>query len=220
MVEIYGRRNSANVQKVLWAAAETGVPFERHIVGGSYGGTSEKAFRKMNPMGQVPVLKDGTLVLFESNAIVRHLARRYGRKTILPRGMKAQALADMWMDWTSTVLQPAVGGLFMATVRTEPEARDQRRIKELEKAAAETMKLANKALGRKPFLAGRHFSTADISFGAVYWRYKNLQIARPGLPNLDRWFESLKERAPYREWVMIPLGATPTEWAANEKARG
>jgi glutathione S-transferase len=219
-VEIWGRRNSVNVQKVLWAAAETGVPVQRHVVGGSFGGTAEKPFRKLNPAGLVPVMKDGTVVLFESNAIVRHLARRHGRKTIQPRGVKAQGLADLWMDWTATTLQPAVGGLFMATVRTEPAERDGRRIRELEKAAGDVFKLANKMLGRKPFVAGRHFSTGDIPLGCVYWRYQNLEIQRPKLPNLDRWFDSLKERPAYRQWVMVPLGANPSEWAANEKALG
>lgn len=219
-VEVWGRRNSFNVQKVLWAAAEAGLTVERHVVGGSFGGTAEKGFRKLNPAGLVPVLKDGTLVLFESNAIVRHLARRYGKKTIQPRGVKAQGLADMWMDWTATTLQPAVGAVFMGTVRTEPEMRDGRRIKDLEKAAGDVFKLANKVLGRKPFLAGRHFSTADIPLGCVYWRYQNLDIQRPSLPNLDRWFGSLKDRPAYRQWVMVPLGRTPAEWAANETALG
>jgi glutathione S-transferase len=219
-VEIWGRRNSVNVQKALWAAAETGVAVERHVVGGSFGGTAEKGFRKLNPAGLVPVLKDGTLVLFESNAIVRHLARRHGRKTIQPRGVKAQALADMWMDWAATTLQPAVGGLFMATVRTAHAERDARRIKDMEKAAGDAFKLANKVLGRKPFAAGRHFSTGDIPLGCIYWRYQNLEIQRPKLPNLDRWFDSLKERPAYRQWVMVPLGRDPAEWAANERALG
>jgi len=217
-VEIWGRRNSVNVQKVLWTAAETGVGVQRHVVGGSFGGTADKAFRKMNPAGLVPVMKDGTLVLFESNAIVRHLARRHGRKTVQPRGAKAQGLADMWMDWTATTLQPAVGAIFMATVRTEPELRDGRRIGELATAAGDVFKLANTVLGRKPFVAGRHFSTGDIPLGCVYWRYQNLDIQRPKLANLDRWFESLKERAAFRQWVMVPLGRTPADWTANEKA--
>ncbi|MFO1090085.1 MAG: glutathione S-transferase family protein [Hyphomicrobiales bacterium] len=220
MVEIWGRRNSVNVQKALWAAAETGVPFERHVVGGQWGGTDDKAFRKLNPMGLVPVLKDGTIVVFESHAIVRHLARRHGRKTIQPRGVKAQALADQWMDWTATAIQPAVGALFMGTVRTAPDQRDPKKLKEFEKAAGEIMKVANKALGRKPFVAGRHFSTGDIPLGAVFWRYMNMDVARPKLPNLERWFESLKEREAYRQWVMVPLGRTPEEWAANEKKLG
>lgn len=217
-VEIWGRRNSVNVQKALWAAAETGIEVKRHVVGGSFGGTADKAFRKMNPAGLVPVMKDGTLVLFESNAIVRHLARRYGRTTLGPAGPRAQALADIWMDWTATMLQPAVGAIFMATVRTEPELRDVRRIGELATAAGEAFSLADTALGRKAFVAGRRFSTGDVPLGCIYWRYQNLDIQRPKLANLDRWFESLKERPAFRQWVMVPLGRTPADWAANEKA--
>ena len=106
MITLWGRRNSINVIKVLWAAAEAGVELERMTVGGSFGGLADKAFLKLNPMGLVPVIRDGSITLFESQAIVRYIARRYGRKTIQPRGQKAMALADQWMDWTTSTAQP------------------------------------------------------------------------------------------------------------------
>ena len=98
MIEVWGRRSSINVQKVLWALAETGQAFDRHAAGGQFGGLTEKDFLKMNPNGLVPVMKDGSLVLSESNAIMRYLARKFGKDNIRPRGQKPWALADQWTE--------------------------------------------------------------------------------------------------------------------------
>ena len=73
MITLWGRRNSANVQKVLWALHELDLPYRRERVGGSFGGNRDADFLAMNPMGLVPVIRDGDVTMFESNAIVRYL---------------------------------------------------------------------------------------------------------------------------------------------------
>ena len=86
MIEVWGRRSSSNVQKVVWALDELRLPFKRHTVGGSFGGTREPAYLKMNPNAVVPTLQDGDITMFESNAIVRYLAACYGEgKAVLRR---------------------------------------------------------------------------------------------------------------------------------------
>ena len=74
MITLWGRRNSVNVQKVLWALDETGLPFEHIDAGGDAGGLADPAFRAMNPHGRVPVLRDGKTAIWESNTIVRYLS--------------------------------------------------------------------------------------------------------------------------------------------------
>jgi glutathione S-transferase len=69
MITVWGRRNSVNVQKVLWALGELDVPYVRENVGGHFGGNRDPDFLAMNPMGLVPVIRDGDVTMFESNAI-------------------------------------------------------------------------------------------------------------------------------------------------------
>ena len=64
-----------NVQKVTWALKELGLEYERHNVGGSFGGTDTDSYLKMNPNRVVPTLQDGDVTAWESNSIVRYLAR-------------------------------------------------------------------------------------------------------------------------------------------------
>ena len=220
MITVWGRRSSSNVQKVLWALTEANVAFERIAVGGQFGGTDTREFRKLNPMGLVPVIRDGTITMFESNAIVRHLARRYGRGSIAPRGRKAHALADQWMDWSASALNGPMTTIFMNKVRLPPERHDAPAVAAAERQVNGLMKILNRALGRKMWIGGKHFSYGDIPLGIFYWRYRNLDIKPVKLANLERWFEQLKARAAYREFVMVAIGGNLAEWTANEKALG
>ena len=77
MIKIWGRNTSANVQKVMWAVDELGLPHERIDIGGPFGKNREAEYLAMNPTGLVPTLQeeDGFL-LWESNSIVRYLAAK------------------------------------------------------------------------------------------------------------------------------------------------
>ena len=220
MITVWGRRSSINVQKVLWALAEAGTPFERVTVGGQFGGTDTDAYRAMNPNGLVPALKDGDLTLFESHAIVRYVAERYGAGTLKPRDPAAFGRAEQWIEWTSTTLGVPVGLLFRTLVRSSPQERDDKAVASAVEQAAKNFVLADRLLGSSRFLAGDDFSHGDIPLGAFWWRYQNLAIERPAFVNLDRWFAELKTRQAYQDWIMVPLGRSPAEWAENEKWLG
>ena len=62
-MKIWGRANSINVQKVLWAADECGIVHERTDVGGAFGGNDQKWYLDMNPNGVVPTIEDGSIRL-------------------------------------------------------------------------------------------------------------------------------------------------------------
>ena len=108
----------------MWTLGELEIPHVRHDVGGSFGGTKTPEYLAMNPNARVPTIKDGGFILWESNAIVRYLCRRYDKSgLLLPPSEEGYALADQWMDWLKTTLYPAYVELFWAIVRTEPAVR-------------------------------------------------------------------------------------------------
>ena len=75
MVKVWGRNTSSNVQKVMWAIGEIGLPHQRIDIGGPFGKNHEPAYLAMNPNGLVPTLEeDDGFLLWESNSIVRYLA--------------------------------------------------------------------------------------------------------------------------------------------------
>ena len=74
MIELWGRKNSYNVQKVLWTLAELNLEYSHHDVGSSEGELETAQFLAMNPHARIPVLVDNGSIIWESNSIVRYLS--------------------------------------------------------------------------------------------------------------------------------------------------
>jgi glutathione S-transferase len=218
MIEVWGRRSSSNVQKVIWALDEMGLEFKRHTVGGSFGGNREPEYLKMNPNGLVPVLRDGEVTMFESNAIVRYLAARYGEGTVRPKDAKGLAAAEQWMEWQNLNIAPPISAIFMNEVRTPRAQRNSNAIAAAEAQLAKTLPIADEALASSRWFAGDNFSYGDIVMGVLYWRYFKVGAQMVHVPNITRWFEALRERPAYKKWIMADFGRSPEEWAAYEKA--
>jgi glutathione S-transferase len=205
MLKIWGRTNSINVQKVMWAVGELGLEHERIDAGGAFGGLDTAEYGRMNPNRRIPVLQDGDLVLWESNAIVRYLAARYGAGTLWAEDPALRSEADRWMDWMVTTLLPDMTVVFWQLVRTPENQRDMPAVEAAAKRLGPSWQILDAHLGGRRFVAGNEFSMGDIPVGCAYWRYINLDVDRPNLPNLGLWFQSLKTRDAYRQHVMLPV---------------
>jgi glutathione S-transferase len=139
MLKIWGRLSSINVQKVVWTCDELGLEYERTDAGGSFGINNTPEYLAKNPNGLVPVIEEDGFVLYESNAIVRYLAAKYGSGKLWPADPRARADADRWMEWQATGFTPAMWAAFWQLVRTAPEKRDAAGI---QASVAKTKKLA------------------------------------------------------------------------------
>ena len=205
MLKIWGRTSSINVQKVMWTVAELGLAHERVDVGGPFGGLDGPEYAALNPNRLIPVLQDGAAVVWESNAIVRYLAARYGAGGLWPEDPARRSLADRWMDWQLTTLQPAIAPIFLGLIRTPPERRDMALITASAERLGQAMLILDAHLAKQPYVAGDALTVGDIPVGCVCWRYANFDIARPDLPNVAAYRTRLESRPGYRAQVMLPL---------------
>lgn len=205
MLKIWGRRNSINVQKVLWTCAELGLPYERVDAGLQFGVNDTAEYRAMNPNGLVPTIDDDGFVLWESHAIVRYLARRHGMGTLFPAEAKVAADADRWMEWYSTTLWPAMKPVFWNLVRIAPEKRNMAEVAAAHARLVEYFGIVDALLAGRPYLAGRSFSMGDIPVALTAFRWFNLPLERPDYPALAAWFARISERPAFREHCAAPL---------------
>ena len=218
---LWGRRNSSNVQKVLWALTELGLDHEHRRVGGGFGGTDAAAYRAMNPMGVVPTLRDGDLTLFESDAILRYLARRYGEGTLWPEDPAQAALADQWTTWNASTFYPAVAALFFPTIRTPRAEQRPEALGPQTAALAKAGAILDSALAGREHLVGGTFSFGEIGLAISTHRAFLLPVGRlEGLPNLRRWFDGVAQRRGYRLHVDQPIGTCLEDWRALEQVHG
>lgn len=203
MLKIWGRTNSSNVQKVMWAAGELGLAHERVDAGMQFGKVNEDWYLRMNPNARVPTIEDDGFVLYESNVIVRYLCMKHGK--LVPQDLKARAVAEQWMDWQQTTVLGAITPVFWGLIRTPPEKRDMKAIGE---AAAQLGKLYQQLdahLAGRDYLAGSAFSMGDIPLGVMTFRFFGLDFEKPDVPNVKRWYDRLTERPAYQQHVMLPI---------------
>ena len=205
MLRILGRDTSSNVQKVLWAAGELGLEFEREDIGGPFGGNDEPDYLALNPNGYVPTLIDGDYTLWESNSIVRYLSATHGAGTLWPSDPRVRGSAERWMDWQIATLSPTMVTMFRGLVRTPPEERDMAAIAAARDGTARLFSMLDAALAGSDYVAGDEFTVGDIPVGIAAYRWYRLDIQREDFRNLERWYRRLTERPAYREHIMRPL---------------
>ena len=155
MLKIWGRLTSVNVQKVMLAVRDLALPHTFIEAGGPFGVVDTPEYAKINPNRTVPAIDDGGFVLWESNAIVRYLAARYGAGTLWPEDVCLRADADRWMDWQTTEWQGAMGPAFLGLIRTPEAKRDPAAIELSVKRSNDRARILDQALQGREFIAGR-----------------------------------------------------------------
>lgn len=206
MLRVWGRRNSLNVQKVMWLLGELDLEHEHVPAGGPFGRVADPQFGALNPNRLVPVVEDEQGAVWESHAILRYLAARHGGPDWWPHDPFERSLADRWMDWCQSTWQPAfIGGVFWGYWRTPEAQRDLAAIERSVEECARLVGLLDDALEGKAFLAGERLSLADIPLGASMYRYFEMPIERPCAPHVEAWHARLRERSAYREHVEVPF---------------
>ncbi|CAD7731065.1 Glutathione S-transferase GstB [Xanthomonas hydrangeae] len=199
MLELYGKPTSINVRKVLWLCEELALDYTLHAYGSGFASVDTPAFRALNPNALVPVMRDGTVVLWESNTICRYLAARSHRDDLLPSAPAARALVEQWMDWQATELNNAWRYAFMATVRGSAAHTDVQAIAASVREWNRHMVILDAQLQRGgPFVLGADFSLADIVLGLSTQRWFASPIDRPVLPAVAAYYAQLGMRAGFQ----------------------
>jgi GST-like protein len=157
----------------------------------------------LNPYGKVPILvEDGTPPLFESGAILLHLAETHGRFLPAAGAERAETLA--WLMVALTSLGPFSGQAhhWTALAPEQPEAARAHSVALVERV----YRLLDQRLAAVPFLAGADYSVADIA--AYPWVAKHHWAAQrlEDWPSIARWFNAIGARPAVRRGMLVPAG--------------
>ncbi|CAH8283249.1 unnamed protein product [Eruca vesicaria subsp. sativa] len=191
---------------------EKGLDFEVVFVDWVAGESKTKAFlANFNPFGQVPVLEDGDLKLFESKAITRYLAEQYRDvgTDLLPNDPKERAIMSMWMEINTNQFHPFASTLIRELIIKPYQglATDFTSVQESEMKLSEVLNIYEARLGEFPYLAGESFSLADLHhLPPIHYMLrmeeegvKDLIYSRP---NITAWVEKMKSRPAWLKTVV------------------
>jgi glutathione S-transferase len=200
-LKVLGRITSINVRKVLWAADEMGLAYEREDWGLPIRDPNVPEFLALNPNAQVPVIVDEGYVLWESNAIITYLARKH-HSELLPRNAQAQGLVEQWLYWQLGELNPAWPYAVYALMRKHPAFTDQERIADSIKRWTAKMEVLEGQLERtSAYVCGDSFSLADIAIALSIHRWFMTPFERQDLPQVRRFYERMKQRPAGAPWL-------------------
>ena len=158
-------RGLARDMRVRWAFEEVGQPYEVRLV--SFGAMKEPAHRALHPFGQIPTYEEGDLVLFESGAIVFHIAEHH--TGLLPDDANARARAIAWMFAALNTVEPPILDLQTARVLEGDKSWYEQRLPLVEDRIRVRLGELSARLGRADWLDGA-FSAGDLMMVAVLLR--------------------------------------------------
>ena len=201
MIQLYGRRNSINVQKVSWALCELNLEFKWHDEHGKFGKVDVENYEKINPQLIVPTLDHNGSIIKQSNVIVRYLYRKYTDVYEISKDEDI-AIAESWMEFQTTDLQLNMTPIFWGLVRNPSEDRDQELIDKNIILLNEKFEIFDKFLEGHGYILNNKFGMSDIIMGAASYRYLSLPIERPNLLNLKSWYDKISNRDCFKKNIL------------------
>ena len=171
----------ARDMRVRWALEEVGQPYEVHLV--SFTEMKEPAHRALHPFGKIPTYQEGDLALFESGAIVLHIALRHAG--LLPNDTNARARAITWMFAALNTVEPPLVEREQATLLERDKPWYQQRQLLLDDRAGKSLSQLSSRLGDAEWLDGA-FSAGDLMMVGVLFRSKPSGILDE-YPNLSAY---------------------------------
>jgi len=149
--------------RVRWALEEAGLPYRTLLL--EQGDQDKPDYRKLQPFGQVPILEENGVVLFETGAIVLHIGER--SEALLPKDPTERARATQWMIAALNSIEPYVMNVAVIDIfYADQEWAKLRRPGAVEFLGRRLAGLSN-ALGDKPYLDGERFTAGDLMMSTV-----------------------------------------------------
>jgi glutathione S-transferase len=187
-----GGQGMARDMRVRWALEEVGQPYDVRLL--SFKAMKEPAHLALHPFGQIPTYEEGDLALFESGAIVFHIAERYAG--LLPDDANARARAITWMFAALNTVEPPVVDREVAAYLEGDETWYERRLPFIDERIRRRLGELSGRLGNAGWIDGA-FSAADLLMVTVLRRLEGSGILEE-YPNLCAYVARGKARPAYK----------------------
>ena len=191
MLTVYGRKSSANVQKVHWICLEGNLEFKSINIGGKYGGHTSSEFKQINPNSTIPVLKDNDFIIYESNSIIKYISDKFD--ILKPKNHINAALNNQWIDWASLVFGMQCATYTAHNMFLPIDKRNPIIASDAKKKIMISFEILDNQLNKNNFILNNNLSLADIPIGCWLHRCVILDLKFSKFKSLDRWYKRLKD---------------------------
>ncbi|KAB8319685.1 glutathione S-transferase [Tolypothrix campylonemoides VB511288] len=201
MIQLYDTKLSGNCYKVRLMLSLLGLEYKCVPIALNKGEHKTEEFLKLNPLGQLPVLRDGDVVIRDAQAILVYLARRYGSEEWLPTQAEPMSRVMQWLSVAANEIQHGV-----AAVRKHFLLNAEIDLEQAQKKAHQTLQILDKHLSKRLWLecvdaerlAARHHPTiADVACFPYVALAPDGKISLEPYPHVVGWIERIKQLPGY-----------------------
>jgi glutathione S-transferase len=207
-----GGKGLARDTRVRWALEEVGQPYEVRLV--SFRALKEPAHLALHPFGKIPTYEEGGLVLFETGAIVLHIANTHAG--LLPNDANARARAIAWMFAAVNTVEPPILEFANAKLLESAKSWSTERLPLVEDRVRTPLKQLSARLGDAEWLDGA-FSAGDLMMVHVLLRLKPSGLLNE-FPNLAAYVARGEARPAYRRAFAAQLAVAQASQRPDAKA--
>jgi glutathione S-transferase len=185
--KIYGGAKNRG-RRCLWLAAELGIEVEAIDVDLNAGQHKTPDFLRINPNGQVPVLDDDGLIIFESLAINLYLAKKYGGP-LTAASLKEDALITQWSFWVAKEVEDLLITILVNRMMLPEPERNAAVADAAERRLQKPLDVLEGALAERDYLVGNRFTVADLNIAIVLSVVNRLSLDISRFPKVRAWLD-------------------------------
>ena len=201
-MKLYFAPNSRAV-RIAWLLEELGLSYEieKYLVGDRALRTPE--YYKLHPMGRVPVLEDGKVIIYESGAIVQYLLARHGKGKFQPK-IEDPTFPDylQWLHYAEGSIMQQVNTIVVETILLPPEKKNDVNVARAIKLLKIALMNVDNELKGIEYLTGT-FSGADIMTGHACFAAKRLNVDLSEMDNLNQYIDRLLNRPALQKALLL-----------------
>jgi glutathione S-transferase len=207
MVTLYTTPLSANGRKALAVSLQLGLDPKVMLVNVYKGEGRATDYLSVNPQGKVPSLVDGSLMLWESNAILIYLAEAYGDSKLWSKDPKRRADLARWLFWESSHWQPTLTEVLRPVVAQKlgltpasPKARADYDSPAFQNIAG----LLDVQLSDRPYVGGLELTIADFSIAGMMTYARACDFPFDRYPNIAKWYSHIEALPAWKATASAP----------------
>jgi len=201
MIKLYFAPQTRSV-RILWLLEELGLPYELERV--DFLPPARKFFGQQTPLGKLPTIEDGDVVMCESGAIVEYILERHGDGRLAPTaGSPERAAFLQWMHFAESTAFPPLGILVWLTMYRSDAGDHTAIVEDARVRAAMGFDFLERELGEGAYLLGDDFSAADIMMGFTLVAARVLGVLDDRFPKVNAYLDRLAKRPAFQKAASV-----------------
>ncbi|UCE86750.1 MAG: glutathione S-transferase family protein [Deltaproteobacteria bacterium] len=201
MIKLYHAPRTRSV-RILWLLEELGLPYAVERV--EFRPPEKHFFAQATPLGKLPTLEDGDVVMCESGAIVEYILERYGEGRLAPPpGSRERAAFLQWLHFAESTAFPPLGIVVWLTRYRSGSEPDAELLEDARSRARTGLDVLERALDGHDYLVGADFTAADIMMGFTLVAARVLGVLDERYPHLDAYLERLQSRPAFQKAIAV-----------------